>query len=58
VSDSITEADIGSGVGLCCADALVDGYGGSVTVTDNDPRGAVFEVKLPKTDGDAGDPGS
>ena len=58
VSDSIKEADIGSGFGLFFVDSLVDGYGGSVTVTDNDPRGAVFEVRLPKTDSDAGDPGS
>jgi len=54
----LKEADIGSGFGLFFVDSLVDGYGGSVTVTDNDPRGAVFEVRLPKTDSDAGDPGS
>ncbi|PSQ47150.1 hypothetical protein BRD19_10440 [Halobacteriales archaeon SW_7_65_23] len=54
----LKEADIGSGFGLFFVDELVDGYSGSVTITDNDPRGAVFEVKLPKTDSDAGDPGS
>jgi signal transduction histidine kinase len=54
----LKEADIGSGFGLFFVDALVDGYGGSVTVTDNDPRGAVFEVRLPKTDDGASAPGS
>lgn len=37
----------GTGIGLYLVDRLVDGYGGSVWVTDNDPRGAVFVVELP-----------
>jgi signal transduction histidine kinase len=49
-------ADIGSGFGLFLVDTLVDGYGGSVTVRDNEPRGAVFVVRLPKADDEADDP--
>ncbi|WP_435360746.1 ATP-binding protein [Haloarchaeobius sp. DFWS5] len=37
----------GSGIGLYLVDQLVDGYGGSVRVEDNDPRGCVFVVELP-----------
>jgi len=36
----------GTGVGLYLVETLVDQYGGSVRVADNDPRGAVFEVTL------------
>jgi signal transduction histidine kinase len=51
----LKEADIGSGFGLFFVDALVDGYGGSVTVEDNEPRGAVFAVTLRKPDADPDD---
>ncbi len=37
----------GSGIGLHLVYTLVDRYGGEVWVEDNDPRGAVFRVKLP-----------
>lgn len=37
----------GTGIGLYLADTLVDGYGGTIEVTDNEPRGAVFTVCLP-----------
>ena len=37
----------GSGIGLYLVHTLVEGYGGSVHVTDNDPEGAVFVVELP-----------
>ncbi|WP_251341838.1 PAS domain-containing protein [Haloplanus halophilus] len=36
----------GSGLGLYLVDNLVDTYGGSVWIEDNDPRGAVFCVEL------------
>ena len=52
----LKEADIDSGLGLFSVDTSVDGDNGSVTITDNDTRGAVFEVKLPKTDGGASNP--
>ncbi|MHC3436506.1 ATP-binding protein [Natrialbaceae archaeon A-gly3] len=45
----------GSGFGLYIADTLVTHFGGDVELEDNDPRGAVFTVSLPLTDGDAGD---
>lgn len=37
----------GTGLGLYIVETLVDRYGGAVTVADNDPRGAVFTVRLP-----------
>ncbi len=36
----------GTGLGLYLVDTLVDRYGGTVRVEDNDPTGAVFVVKL------------
>jgi signal transduction histidine kinase len=47
----------GSGVGLYLVDSLVDGYGGEVRIEDNDPRGAVFVVRLPTVTTDGSDPG-
>jgi signal transduction histidine kinase len=37
----------GSGMGLYLVKTLVEGFGGSVNVEDNDPRGSVFVVRLP-----------
>ncbi|WP_136716285.1 sensor histidine kinase [Halorientalis salina] len=37
----------GTGIGLYLVDTLVDRYGGTITVRDNDPRGSVFTVELP-----------
>jgi len=37
----------GTGLGLYLVDTLVDSYGGSVRVEDNDPTGAAFVVELP-----------
>ena len=36
----------GTGLGLYLVYALVDHYGGSVWIEDNDPRGSVFNVRL------------
>ena len=36
----------GTGIGLYLVQTLVDRYGGSVWVEDNDPEGAVFSVQL------------
>ncbi|MFB6198002.1 MAG: PAS domain S-box protein, partial [Halobacteriaceae archaeon] len=38
----------GSGLGLYLVKTLIDKYGGSVWVEDNDPEGAVFAVELQK----------
>jgi PAS domain S-box-containing protein len=38
----------GTGLGLYLVYTFVDQFGGDVWVTDNDPRGAVFHVELPK----------
>lgn len=38
----------GTGVGLYLVTTLVETYGGDVWVEDNDPRGAVFVVELPR----------
>ncbi len=40
----------GSGIGLYLVRTLVEGYGGDVWITDNDPEGAVFNVELPRAD--------
>ena len=40
-------ASSGTGIGLYLVSTLVDQYEGTVTVRDNDPTGAVFEVRLP-----------
>ncbi|MFP4529730.1 MAG: PAS domain S-box protein [Halodesulfurarchaeum sp.] len=37
----------GTGLGLYIVETLVERYGGSVDVADNEPRGAVFTVRLP-----------
>jgi PAS domain S-box-containing protein len=37
----------GAGLGLHLVETLVESYGGSVRVEDNDPEGAVFVVELP-----------
>jgi len=37
----------GTGLGLYLVETLVSAYDGSVSVTDNDPEGAVFVVTLP-----------
>ncbi|KPN30887.1 sensory histidine kinase AtoS [Halolamina pelagica] len=40
----------GSGIGLYLVHTLTQQFGGDVRVEDNDPRGAVFVVELPKAD--------
>lgn len=40
----------GTGLGLFLVKTLVDAYGGSVDVTDNDPKGSVFTVELQRAD--------
>ncbi|WP_311172399.1 PAS domain S-box protein [Halobellus ordinarius] len=40
----------GTGIGLYLVETLVEAYGGDVWVEDNDPRGAVFFVELPKVE--------
>ncbi len=37
----------GAGIGLYLVETVIEGYGGSVQVTDNEPTGAVFELQLP-----------
>jgi PAS domain S-box-containing protein len=37
----------GAGLGLYLVDYIVDSYDGSVWIEDNEPRGAVFHVRLP-----------
>ncbi|MFC6863644.1 sensor histidine kinase [Halomicroarcula sp. GCM10025817] len=41
-------ASDGTGFGLYIVRALVDRYDGTVELTDNVPRGSVFEVRLPR----------
>ncbi|MDQ4143661.1 MAG: PAS domain-containing sensor histidine kinase [Actinomycetota bacterium] len=36
----------GSGLGLAITRALVEGFGGNITYRRNEPRGAIFEVRL------------
>ncbi|MWV41781.1 PAS domain-containing sensor histidine kinase [Natrialba sp. INN-245] len=42
-------ASAGSGIGLYLVQTLVDRYGGTVRIEDNDPDGSVFVVELPIT---------
>lgn len=44
----------GMGLGLYLVETLVTGVGGEVSVADNDPEGAVFEVRLQRAAGTAG----
>ncbi|MEF8882135.1 MAG: ATP-binding protein [Halapricum sp.] len=37
----------GTGIGLYLVNTLVESYGGSISVRDNDPRGTIFTVSLP-----------
>jgi signal transduction histidine kinase len=36
--------------GLSLVQALVEGYGGQVWVEDDEPRGSIFTVELPRAD--------
>ncbi|MFD1585567.1 histidine kinase N-terminal 7TM domain-containing protein [Halorientalis brevis] len=38
----------GTGVGLYLVDTLIDHYGGTITVRDNEPTGSVFVIELPR----------
>ncbi|WP_259518831.1 histidine kinase N-terminal 7TM domain-containing protein [Halanaeroarchaeum sp. HSR-CO] len=40
----------GTGIGLYLVETLVENYGGSVVVEDNEPRGSIFTVSLPRAD--------
>ncbi|WP_181693307.1 PAS domain-containing sensor histidine kinase [Natronomonas sp. LN261] len=40
----------GSGIGLYLVHTLTDQFGGEIRVEDNDPRGSVFIIELPKAD--------
>lgn len=44
----LKESDIGSGFGLFFVDTMMEKYGGDVSVTDNDPEGAVFTLSFRK----------
>jgi PAS domain S-box-containing protein len=39
----------GSGMGLAMVHGIVEDYGGRITVSDNQPKGACFEILLPLT---------
>jgi len=45
-----TDNSDGTGVGLYLVETLVDRYGGDIWVEDNDPRGAVFAVRMCRAD--------
>ncbi|MFB6201801.1 MAG: GAF domain-containing protein [Halorhabdus sp.] len=38
----------GSGFGLYLVNTIVESYGGTVSVTDNEPEGSVFSISLPR----------
>jgi signal transduction histidine kinase len=40
----------GTGIGLYLVATLVEQFGGDVSIEDNDPKGSVFVVELPKAD--------
>ncbi|MFB6178139.1 MAG: ATP-binding protein [Halorientalis sp.] len=37
----------GTGFGMYFANSMVEAYGGTVTITDNDPRGTIVELTIP-----------
>jgi signal transduction histidine kinase len=37
----------GTGLGLYLVKKLVDTYGGSISIHDNQPKGTIFDVSLP-----------
>ena len=45
---SIADSRRGLGVGLALCQSILKAHGGTIEVTDNEPRGAVFEFKLPR----------
>ncbi len=45
-----TRSEGGSGMGLFIASTVVEAFGGRIEIEDNEPRGAVFVLTLPKTD--------
>ncbi|PSQ43002.1 hypothetical protein BRD14_03815 [Halobacteriales archaeon SW_5_68_122] len=45
------EASVGQGLGLYLVNTLVERYGGTVEITDNEPRGTTVEVELRRVDG-------
>jgi signal transduction histidine kinase len=46
------EVGEGTGMGLYLVETLVDQYGGDVRLADNDPRGTVVELTLPRAGGE------
>jgi len=52
--DRVFEPEVGdgTGMGLYLVETLVDQYGGGVRLVDNDPRGTVVELTLPRADGE------
>lgn len=42
------QARFGRGIGLAFVKMVVDAHGGEITVKDNEPRGARFEITLPR----------
>jgi len=46
----------GTGIGLYLVDTLVSEFGGDIWIEDNDPTGAVFNVRLPLEDADRNRP--
>jgi signal transduction histidine kinase len=47
VDSSSTREHEGTGLGLSIVKRLVDGHGGTVRVSSNEPTGAIFSVVLP-----------
>jgi two-component system OmpR family sensor kinase len=46
----------GAGLGLSIASAIVEAHGGTLTVSSEEGSGALFEVRLPGSDGAGADP--
>ena len=46
----LKDSEVGSGFGLFFVDTMMDAYGGTVTIEDNDPRGAVFVFRFRRAD--------
>ena len=49
VDDSRTSQTEGSGIGLSIVEKIVSSYNGTIDIKNNEPKGTIFKVNLPKT---------
>ena len=45
-----TRTTKGTGLGLYITQQIILGLGGSISVSDNTPKGSIFKITIPKND--------